>query len=177
MEDAAIYAYTASLVSTERSHISCVDRGHLHKIRCATERIVQVLNPYRRCRSAVQVHPVHLGLDLSRRVQLFQPTGFHSCSTSIQDHSLPCICFSQRAFTGARPRWSLSRGVIVSAAKVCAGLVSASDSLVKLTGCSCLSIANKAPNLSVEGSFHAGLVVVRYVVKLQLPASSVEDGQ
>ena len=158
MEDAPIYAYTASLVSTERSHIPCVDRGHRHKIRCATERIVQVLKPYRRCRSAVQVHPVHLGLDLSRRVQLLQPTGFHRCSTSTQDHSLPCICFGRQAFTDARPRCSLSRGgVIISAAEVCAGLMSASDSVVKLTGRRRLSIANKAPNLSVEGGVHDGL--------------------
>ena len=85
MEDAAMIAYTASLVSTERSHVPCVDRGHLDKIHCATERIAQVLNPYRRCCSAVQVHPVHLGLNLLRRVQLLQPTGIHRCSTSKRD--------------------------------------------------------------------------------------------
>ena len=31
MEDATIYAYTASLVSTERSHIPCVDRATVIK--------------------------------------------------------------------------------------------------------------------------------------------------
>ena len=101
MEDAAITAYTASLVSTERSHIPCVERGHLDKSLGATE------NPYRRCCSAVQVLQAHLGLDLSRLVQLLQPTGFHRCFTSIRDHSLPCNCFGQRASTVAEPRCSL----------------------------------------------------------------------
>ena len=146
MEDAAMIAYTASLVSTERSHVPCVDRGHLDKIHCATE------NPYKRCCSGVQVLPAHLGLDLSRRVQLLQRTGFHRCFTSIRDHSLPCICFGQQASTDARPRCSLGHGgIIISAAKVCAGLMSTRNGVMKLTDRRCISVADKAQDLSVEG--------------------------
>ena len=57
MEDATTYAYTASLVSSERVHN-------------VTRRIVLLgpliknLNLYRRCRSTVEVLTVHLGLEL-----------------------------------------------------------------------------------------------------------------
>ena len=98
MEDAAIIAYTASLVSTERSHVPSVDRATLIKVTVQRKIPKALLLSSTGSSSASWSRPIetsapastdwfpqvlHLHTGPFLTVHLLRPTCFHSCQTTV----------------------------------------------------------------------------------------------